>query len=472
MLCSHCKKPIAETSKFCPYCGTPVKKKSLVWLWITLACLAVAGAGVGGFFIGKSVGTAESSSPSSRPSGGSDSRKTDSRSEEDSRSAFPASAVPDTKETVLAIAAKEWKELTEDIEKDALTMYSNDEEILQISLGYRDTVQTADPVYDLYSFSGDPLPSGNSPLETVAALVQNHINSYGTRWIAASSILRQLNKDNSYPYPWETDGLPTYAVEVSAEGVVRAVILIRFNEYHAVMTDTFPLFGASDFSLAEAVKTADLKKDLSFVHEGTFPSQSYEEVLSLLVPSSSSNADIEDLIGHLAQAIAEKADPDYLKERGIPDDLFNLCLRCAVFAEKPFRVIRWDLSAPSPETLLSLLGVEDVSEEEKERLLSSIPDQMPAFLNSGVGSSVVSSASIMSQYTAVSFRTDMDELYWYCWEGDDGLLVLSVRTKTNANGCVDIMATPVYAVNEVLDLLDAAEDDTLSFEDLVRVLSD
>ena len=330
----------------------------------------------------------------------------------------------------------------------------------------------------LYAFEPQEaadLPGKTSLSALLSSLVMSRINTYGVQMIAASSVIPQLNPDNSYPYPWDGADLPFYVAETLIDGQARAITLIGFNEYHAVTASVTPLLSAVDFDLSSFL--GQLKDEYSIVGKPVdISSVETAGVLEKLVPSARSRETAEDLALKLAGIICDKASTDYLSSMNTPEEVIAFCLRCRAFSGTPSRIVRFTDLDFSEEALASLIDTdEDLSAERLDYIRRTVIRQQGTILNSMIGSTAIAASSIMTANLAASGLREESTVLWLCYEDEDKdhsfPFVLAVSVIKNANDCYDLTAAPIYG--SLTDyILPYAENDTLTIDDVIKGLHD
>ncbi len=380
---------------------------------------------------------------------------------------------PDPAAVALAIAEKEWEEVYAGIDEESLQMYTGVSEIISHCLTFREDAESDDPEIRLYEVSFRKNAAFSeaadcfTPLQLFNLSVQQTVNAYGSNIIAAVSVMRNLNADNSYPCAWDLSGSPLYAAEVTVDEKPMAVIGVFFNEYHAIETAAIPLPFALpddaesyfDYAKSAGVRTDPVDTD----------ALKTEGVLSELASAGGPSRNADEMASLLAQMVAEKAEEDILVALRTPEVVLPYCTRFQACSEEPDRVIRWDASGPSEELLKEVTGMQDPTDREREQLRRMLVTQQAMFLNGRVGTTAVAAGSQLATELAVS-GLEEDAMFWLYYEDADEPCVLVVTMLENGNGCFDLTATPLYDDRTFSALLEHADGDELTLDDLVEAL--
>ena len=435
------------------------------WPLAILIVLALLGSAFVGYVIWRAVSGMDISGSWHRTPHGSRAERTEE--------VPPSEDAPDPAAAALAIAEKEWEELYSGIDEEGVQLFTNDQEIISHCLSFRENAESDDPQISLYEVSfrknAEIMEYADyySPLQLYALSVQNIVNTYGTHIMAAVSVIRNLNADNSYPWAWDVPDSTLYVAEVTVDGEPRAFIGVFFNEYHAVETAAIPL----PFVLPDDYTTfADYAKEAGMKAESVdTDSLKTKGVLSQLVPFGGSSQTAEEMAVELAHMVAERADKSVLAAFQVPEDIIAYCSRFEVCSDEPDRVIRWDMSGPSEGLIKELAGDEDVTDKQLEQFRRMLTTQQAQFLSARVGTAAVAAGAQLTTGLSMS-GLEEDALLWLCYGDDDDLCVLVVSVTRNGNGCFDLNVAPLYDVNLVMELLDGADGDELSLDDLVNAL--
>ncbi len=431
--------------------------------------------------------------------------------------------MPDPITVVLAVANKEARELVDGISEEGVKLYVSEAEVLTAAMEFKaqaipERMETA--LYEVMTEQKADLEEKRELFRICQMLPTAYLNSYGVVITATSSVIRNMNSDNSYNYPWMSDDLPVYVVVESVDGWACAAVVCFFNEYGALETVTFPLPVSGQFSVARQLLYAIIDGDLGWsssefeealeaaCEDGRIGNEllekaesgdeeailmildiladwrvpklrkvsldgvktsEYPDILKSLMPAKTQMS-AEAVARKLAGAVAQRANEAYLQKTNTPDEMIDLCLSCAAFDTEPARVIRWDASDFDVFSLGSEFGLEDgvLSEDELRMLLAF---QLPALLNGNAGVRELAAYSIMTVNTAVSGLTDGDAVFWLCYEDEGSVpFVCSVSVLKNSNDCYDVSAGPIFAQEFTAFLLARTADGPQPMEELMNAL--
>lgn len=423
---------------------------------------------------------------------------------------------PDPASVMLAIADKEVQEMLDGITEERIViLHSDDTEIINAALAYKEAMRLANMETTLYTVNiSSKLGSVQGSLNQreqyynmLQSSLQGLIKAYG---VFPAAFASSFNRDNSYNYTWDSSELPLYIVVKSIEGQACAVVIGFFNENDAIETVTQPTFlsgiddshvaqwlldgivgetvGARERELNAAIEDALadgriseslLKKAegdplallelLTIVTDGNmeFPEihrleldplseADAAKLLRVLVPAQKKKDSAESYAIALAKAIADKAVPLYLKDTD--GAVFDLCMSCSVFGGTPSHTIRWDISS-----------VDGFPEDEFTYVLIN---SLPALLSES--DYQWAAQSTMRTSTSISGLEEENAIYWLLYYDDsqdsddiDEMLICSVSVIKNANGCYDLTAVPLFPNETLVSILEQAWQGTLTLNDLL-----
>ena len=437
---------------------------------------------------------------------------------------------PDIAAVMYAIADKECKDLIKYISEENMQQYTSQEEVCDLAMDYRDLLLDARVTASGLYYLEIPEADSTSLLRSAQQAYSMRMNAVEPKVIAASSIVRSLNRDNSYHFPWNTDRKGLYVLERILDGQLRMVVLLTVNEYHAVTVSVLPflwdempdfvenikssyvtqLFYASDGDLLQEMK--DAYKDglieeslLEALESGGEESmEALTKILEILgrevvlpeltgIPASEyQDADPNEILSslheyegdtetprehaeRLAGSIAEIAEDNSMMRMSYPEEAAAVCEKCSIFRETPETVISIDLAELDPETLLALTGT-DTGTIPEDILRTTLAYSLPSLLNGRLGSEYQIAQGALSLSAAVSGLDTDTCVYWLYYTDENGEpLVCSVSFNKNRNGCVDLFASPVFNTDFSDRLLEKAGEDaeaSISFADFVEILTE
>ena len=346
------------------------------------------------------------------------------------------SAVPDPAQVVYAIAMKEMKEFREGVTDKTVRLFIDNDEVVTLAADYSSSLEGAELTARIWSVSSmEDSPERIAQLLMIA--VNNASGSYGADAVAAATIVRRLNMDNSYPYSWEMEGDRCYFAEISDPERVRAVLVCYFNDDGAIQTSAMPMLGGMTF---------DFESAYPFMESWKVQEHSVDP-LALLVPMNTEKT-LDEYMLEMTGRVAAAADPDRLKEMQAPEALLPYCEKCRVFAEEPYAVLGWK-STEIGSLFLSMAASElgetlssDLQKVMDQYVLSIVGGTM---MNSSLGAEPLAAGSLLSVSYAVSGPEAEDTFRWYYYETEDGApLVCAVNIVHNGNDCYDLSASPVF----------------------------
>ena len=453
---------------------------------------------------------------------------TDSVREENEITETPGEA-PDPLDVVMCILKREITDLLGAVTEDSLKLYVQDAETIQRAKQYIDGIDMI-PGYDIRLYTirtadAVALIPGMEPAESAYLQAIMTVNSYnntmGTAKAAAASVIRNLNRNNSYNYGWSTDRDIVYVAEMLVGGQIRLVTFCRFNENYAVETNTVPVMGDGlelevllyrafaegtiealglEEQFEKAMEEGKISEELAQKIEegGAAGAEALEEAISLVSGRNivlpklervtdffgvTSELDVRALPGvsgadktpeefalQLAKTVAGRARQDYLQAARIPDSVRDKCLKAAVFAGTPDRIVRIDLSGfrldEYPEIKESIPF--ELTEEEAAVVIAQA---LTSTMNGMNGADTNAGASVLTCTAAVSGLSADNAAWWLCYDTEDGTLVCAVTLAKNANGCFDWYATPVFSGEPVDGMLKEADGDVLRIGDMISMLN-
>ena len=370
---------------------------------------------------------------------------------------------PDPVEVVYALALKEIEDFRVNVNEESAKLFVDNEDIIGLISDYADILKEAVSSVRIWSVASDTRDA-EALYQELRLTVQSVMNSYGTYVIAASSVIQNLNPDNSYPFGWPIEDDRCYLAEIYEKEKTLAVMACWFNDDGAIQTAVIPMVGDAAFDFEDIYPMAEDWK----VRERSW------DLLKRL-RSAKPEKDLDEYMQMMLKRVAAHAGQDYLTQMNVPDAAMYFASQCKRFAGKPYAVLSWS-SSEIGEAIMELLtelsaeeSGEELSEDMRqmaEKYLLSIMDG--TVLNGMIGAEPLSASSVVSTSYAVSGLEDEDTFRWYYFKNPDGgSLVCAVSAVRNGNDCYDFSAAPVYYsdfTEQVLEMVRNGGDEEISSE--------